>query len=305
MRYLLKKSPIIFAMKETNNQNKMHSLSNIFGIAVGCLMLTAASCGTAKLSVMSFNVRQSHAKEANPNDSWNNRKEACLEMLQTRKPDLVGFQEAQFKGQWSFFRDSLASEYGSFGIGRDNGVDKGETSGFLFKKSVLTLLDSGTFWVSETPDVPSNSFDEKYNRSLTWGLFKINKTGKRFFYFNTHLGLTWKSQVEGVNMIVRKMQELNPDGLPIIFSGDFNTDISSKAFDSLKQFMLNSHDVAPVTDDVPTYNAWGNKSKERIIDFIWITPDIKCLEYRTDTTPYGGHKLISDHYPVSCVIKIR
>lgn len=268
-------------------------------------MLTVASCGTAKLSVMSFNVRQSHAKEVNPNDSWNNRKEACLEMLQTRKPDLVGFQEAQFKGQWSFFRDSLASEYDSVGIGRDNGVDKGETSGFLYKTSVLTLLDSGTFWVSETPDVPSNSFDEKYNRSLTWGLFKVNKTGKRFFYFNTHLGLTWKSQVEGVNMIVGKMKEFNPEGIPLIFSGDLNTDISSKAFDSLKQFMVNSHDVAPVTDDIPTYNAWGNKNKERIIDFIWITPDIKCLEYHTDTTPYGGHELISDHYPISATLAFR
>ena len=106
---------------------------------------------------MSFNVRQSHAREVDPHNSWDNRADACLEMLQTRKPDLVGFQETQFKGQWSFFRDSLAAEYGSVGIGRDNGVDKGETSGFLYRNSVLTLLDSGTFWVSETPDVPSKS----------------------------------------------------------------------------------------------------------------------------------------------------
>lgn len=251
---------------------------------------------------MSFNVRQSHAKEARRSDNWPNRKEACLEMLKTRRPDLVGFQEAQYKGQWSFFRDSLSSEYGCFGIGRDNGADKGETSGFLYKTSVLTLLDSGTFWVSETPDVPSKSFDEKYNRSLTWGLFKVNRSGKRFYYFNTHLGLTWRSQKEGIDMIVGKMREINPEGLPLIFSGDLNTDISSKAFDSLKPIMLNSRDVAPVTDYIPTYNAWGNKQKECIIDFIWITPDIKCLEYHTDTNPYGGHELISDHYPISVKI---
>lgn len=262
------------------------------------------SCGNAKLMVMSFNVRQSHAKEANSNDSWTERKEACLEMLQTRKPDLVGFQEAQFKGQWSYFCENLASEYGSIGVGRDNGVDKGETSGFLYKKSVLTLLDSGTFWVSETPDIPSTSFDEKYNRSLTWGLFKVNSTGKRFYYFNTHLGLTWRSQKEGMDMIIRKMSEINREGLPLIFSGDLNTDISSPAFDSLKVVMLNSRDVAPVTDDIPTYNAWGNKDKERIIDFIWLTPGIKCLEYHTDTAPYEGHELISDHYPIYVIVKI-
>lgn len=263
------------------------------------LMLVFAVSCSPRLTVMSFNVRQSHAREADPHNSWDNRADACLEMLKVRQPDIVGFQEAQFKGQWSFFRDSLSSEYGSVGIGRDNGVDKGESSGFLYKRSVFTLLDSGTFWVSETPDVPSASFDEKYNRSLTWGLFKVNKTGKRFFYLNTHLGLTWKSQKEGIDMIVGKMQEMNPEGFPLIFSGDLNTDISSKAFDSLKHFMLNSRDIAPVTDDIPTYNAWGNKNKERIIDFIWITPDIKCLEYRADTTPYGGHEFISDHYPIS------
>ena len=270
---------------------------------VTALML--ASCGSTRLTVMSFNVRQSHVRERDENNNWVNRKEACLEMLKVRKPDIIGLQEAQFKDQWAFFRDTLQAEYGSVGVGRENGTDKGETSGFLYRKSALKLLDSGTFWVSETPDVPSKSFDEQYIRSLTWGLFQIRKTGKRFFYFNTHLGLTWKSQVEGIRMIIGKMEEINPDGLPLIFSGDLNTDISSKAFDSLKPLMLNSHDVAPVSDDIPTYNAWGNKDKERIIDFIWITPGIKCLEYRTDTTPYGGHELISDHYPISCVVKIR
>ena len=275
--------------------------SALRSISALLLLVFALSC-SPRLTVMSFNVRQSHAKEVRESDSWTNRKEACLEMLKTRRPDLVGFQEAQYKGQWSFFRDSLSSEYGSVGIGRDNGVDKGETSGFLFKTSVLTLLDSGTFWVSETPDVPSKSFDEKYNRSLTWGLFKVNKSGKRFYYFNTHLGLTWQSQKEGIDMIVGKMREINPEGLPLFFSGDLNTDISSKAFDSLKPIMLNSRDVAPVTDYIPTYNAWGNKQKECIIDFIWITPDIKCLEYHTDTNPYGGHELISDHYPISVKI---
>ena len=265
------------------------------------LTLLAVSC-SPRLTVMSFNVRQSHAKEVDPRNSWNNRADACLEMLKVRQPDLVGFQETQFKGQWTFFRDSLAAEYGSVGIGRDNGVDKGETSGFLYKRSVLSLLDSGTFWVSETPDVPSKSFDEKYNRSLTWGLFKVNKTGKRFFYFNTHLGLTWRSQKEDIELIVKKMWEINPDGLPLVFSGDLNTDITSAAFNPLKEVMLNAHDVAAQTDDVPTYNAWGNREKERIIDFIWITPDIQCLEYHTDTNPYGGHELISDHYPISVKI---
>lgn len=277
-------------------------MSRLLLNTIASLSLVVACSCSPRLMVMSFNVRQSHVREADSANNWSNRKEACLEMLQQRQPDLVGFQEAQFKGQWSYLRDTLSSAYGSVGIGRDNGTDKGETSGYLFKKSVLTLLDSGTFWISGTPEVPSPSFDEKYHRSLTWGLFRINRTGKKFYYFNTHLGLTWKSQKEGIELIVRKMRDINPDGLPLVFSGDLNTDISSPAFDPLKRIMLNAADVAPKTDNLPSFNAWGNKQKERIIDYIWLTPGIKCLEYRTDTSPYMGHELISDHYPISSTL---
>lgn len=267
-----------------------------------CIFPLLLSCASAKLTVMSFNIRQSHVKEKDPANNWTNRKDACLEMLKARQPDLVGFQEAQFRDQWAFLKDGLAAQYDNVGIGRDNGTDKGETSGFLYKRSVLTLLDSGTFWVSETPDVPSTSFDEKYNRSLTWGLFKINRTGKCFFYFNTHLGLTWRSQKEGVELILRKMKEINPEGLPLILSGDLNTIPTSPAFDPLREVMVDARDVARKTDTLPTFNAWGNKAKEAIIDFIWLTPDIRCREYRTDTSAYGGHALISDHYPISVTL---
>ena len=304
MRYLLKISPITFAMKETDNQTRMHSLSNVFRIAVGCLMLTLASCGTAKLSVMSFNVRQSHAKEVNPNDSWNNRKEACLEMLQQRKPDLVGLQEAQFKGQWSYLRDTLSTEYGSYGVGRRNGIDKGECMGILYRKDVLTLLNQGTFWQSETPDQPSACFDDVNERSVTWAVFKINKTGKKFFYVNTHMGLSDNSRSKGMEVILQRIPELNPDNLPVIITGDFNTTQGNFIFKGLRHSMVDSREVAPVTDNIKTYNAWGNEKKAAVIDHIWISKGMKCLEYHTDTNPYGGHELISDHYPVYIMVKL-
>ena len=103
-------------------------------------------------------------------------------------------------------------------------------------------------------------------------------------------------------MIIRKMREINPNGLPLIFSGDLNTSPDSPAFDPLRAIMADTREVAPKTDHLPTYNAWGNRDKERVIDFIWITPDIKCLEYHTDMAPYGGHDLISDHYPISALL---
>lgn len=277
--------------------------SALRNIAALLMLVFAISC-SPRLTVMSFNVRQSHAKEVRESDSWPNRKEACLEMLKTRRPDLVGFQEAQFKGQWSWLRDTLASEYGSYGLGRRNGADKGECMGILYRKDKLELLDSGTFWQSETPDTPSSCFDDINERSVSWAVFRILKNGKKFFFVNTHMGLSDNSRSKGMEVILKRLPELNPESLPVIITGDFNTTPGNFIFKELRTTMDDSRDVAPVTDRLNTYNAWGNGKKAVVIDHIWISKGLKCLEYHTDTAPYGGHELISDHYPVYTIIKI-
>lgn len=266
--------------------------------------LVLASC-SHRISVMSFNVRQSKAKEADPNNSWSNRKESCLTMLKETMPDVVGFQEVQMGDQWPFFRDGMHESHDGYAIGRRDGNVKGETSGFLYNRKKLTLLEHGTFWLSETPEEPSLSFDEKYYRSATWGVFKVAKSNKHFLYVNTHMGLTYKSQVEGFKVILDKLPELNPHGYPVVITGDFNVPVNHDAFAQARETMNNALDVAmqKVNADAPTYNAWGNESKYVIIDHIWLSRDIRCLVYVTDNKAYDGHQFISDHYPVIAELK--
>lgn len=272
------------------------------------LVLTAAvvlvSCGP-KVTVMSFNVRQSKAKEVDPGNSWINRKDACLQMLKETMPDVVGFQEVQMGDQWPFFRDSLKTSYDGYAIGRRDGKVKGETSGFLYNRDKLTLLEHGTFWLSETPEVPSLSFDEKYYRSATWGIFKVAKSNKYFLYINTHMGLTYMSQTKGFKVILDKLPELNPIGYPVVITGDFNVTMSHDAFDTARQTMNNAIEVAErkVCADAPTYNAWGNERRYAIVDHIWLSKDVKCLLYVTDNKEYDGHKFISDHFPIMTELK--
>ena len=263
-----------------------------------------ASC-SPKITVMSFNVRQSKAKEADQNNSWVNRKNACLQMLRETMPDVVGFQEVQMSDQWPFFRDSLKASYDGYAIGRRDGKVKGETSGFLYNRDKLTLLEHGTFWLSETPDKPTLSFDEKYYRSATWGIFKVNRSGKHLFYVNTHMGLTYKSQVEGFKVILQQIPELNPEGYPVVITGDFNVPAGHDAFIQARQMMNNAIDVAKKKQnaDAPTYNAWGNERKFAIIDHVWLSRDIRCTVYVTDNNEYGGHQYISDHFPVIAELK--
>ena len=280
----------------------MTKTSDILSILL--IAISFASC-SPKVTVMSFNVRQSKAKEVDPNNSWSNRKETCLHMLHETMPDVVGFQEVQMDDQWPFFRDGMQATHDGYAIGRRDGKVKGETSGFLYNRDRLTLLEHGTFWLSETPEEPSLSFDEKYYRSATWGIFKVANANKHFLYVNTHMGLTYKSQVEGFKVILAKLSEINPNGYPVVITGDFNVPANHDAFAEARATMNNAIDVAKkkVNADAPTYNAWGNEKKYVIIDHIWLSRDIKCVVYVTENKPYGGHQFISDHYPVIAELK--
>ncbi len=279
-------------------------LKNRFTQIILSALILFSSC-SPKVTVMSFNVRQSKAKESDSNNSWVNRKNSCLQMISETMPDIVGFQEVQMKDQWPFFRDGLSEHYDGYAIGRRDGKEKGETSGFIYRRDNLILLEHGTFWLSETPEEPSLSFDEKYYRSATWGIFKVRKSGKHLFYVNTHMGLTYKSQVEGFKVILEKIPVLNPKGYPVVITGDFNVTVDHNAFVTARQTLNNALDVAKekYNADAPTYNAWGNERKFAIIDHIWLSKDIKCMVYITDDKPYDGHQYISDHFPVSAEIK--
>ena len=280
----------------------MSRLSQILIALLSALSLISCS---PKLTIMSFNVRQSKAKEVDPNNSWKNRKEACLTMLKETMPDVVGFQEVQMGDQWPFFRDGMQATHDGYAIGRRDGKVKGETSGFLYNREKLTLLEHGTFWLSETPEKPSLSFDEKYYRSATWGIFKVAVSNKHFLYINTHMGLTYKSQTQGFKVILEKLPEINPNGYPVVITGDFNVPADHNAFAQARATMNNALEVAERKEnaDAPTYNAWGNERRYAIVDHIWLSKDIKCLVYVTDNKPYGGHQLISDHFPVTAEIK--
>ena len=74
-------------------------------------------------------------------------------------------------------------------------------------------------------------------------------------------------------------------------------------FEGIRESMVCTREVAPITDDVKTYNAWGNEAKAYQCDHIWITNTIKCSEYKTVTQWYDGHKYVSDHFPVYSIIE--
>ena len=247
------------------------------------------------LKVMSYNIRMGVAKDGT--NSWEYRYPATALMLQDQMPDVFGVQEA-FEFQIRFIEDNFA-DYDSVGVGRDNGKSEGEFMSIFWNKKTVKMVKWGTFWLSETPEKPSKGWDAACKRTATWALMKDKKTGKHFYYVNTHLDHRGsEARRQGLNLIVSRIDEINQKGYPMVLTGDLNMKPDDAALTGLEQRMQSARKIAPKTDNHATLNLWGKGKADMVIDYIYVSGFSACPEYHTVNEKYGQWKYISDHYPV-------
>lgn len=248
-----------------------------------------------ELKVMSYNIRMGIAKDGT--NSWEFRCPATIEMLNAQKPDVFGVQEA-FEFQIRFIEE-YCRDYKSVGVGRDDGKKKGEYMSIFWNKKTVSLLKWGTFWLSETPDKPSKGWDAHCRRTATWALMKDKKTGKKFYFVNTHLDHKGKeAQKNGLKLIVDRIESINPQGYPMVLTGDFNIKPDNAALVGLDSRMQSTRKIAADTDNHNTFNGWSVKPTDSVIDYIYISGFSSCPQYKTVTEKYAERPFVSDHYPI-------
>ena len=254
-----------------------------------------ASAQTSELKVMSYNIRLSSAKDGT--NSWMYRCPATLEMLEDQQPDVFGVQEAL--GDQIRFLEEFTKDYDCVGVGRDDGRKKGEYMSIFWNKKTVKMLKWGTFWLSETPEKPSKGWDAACFRTATWALMRDKRTGKKFYFVNTHLDhVGVEARRNGLDLIVDRIAEINKEGLPMILAGDFNMKPSAPELKELDARMKSARKVALKTDSHNTYNGWGKAKADDVIDYIYISCFSSCPEYRTETKKYSDRTYVSDHYPI-------
>ncbi len=247
------------------------------------------------LKVISYNIRMGAAKDGT--NSWEFRYPATALMIEDQKPDVFGLQEA-FSYQVRFIAENF-KDYDNVGVGRDNGKDKGEFMSIFWNKKTIKMVKWGTFWLSETPEKPSMGWDAACKRTATWALMKDKRTGKMFYFVNTHLDHKGKeAQRKGLELIVSRIDEINPKGYPMILTGDFNIKPDNVALKGLEEKMQSARKIAPKTDNAATFNNWGKAKSDMVIDYIYVSGFSACPEYHTINEKYGDWKYISDHYPI-------
>ena len=244
------------------------------------------------MQVMSFNVRNASAKDGD--NCWENRRDAAVAMLNTINPVVVGLQEAL--PEQEAYLTAGCPQYLSYGVGRNDGVN-GERMSILYHREILEFVDGGTWWLSETPDVPSVGWDAKYPRTATWALLRFRRGGQAFYFVNTHLDHKGvEARKNGLAMVVRKIREMNPD-IPMVLTGDFNVEPGDPALTALDGLMLDARTTAPESVSTPSFNGY-KPQPQKIIDYIYYSGFSGAASFRVVTESYLGVPFISDHYPI-------
>jgi endonuclease/exonuclease/phosphatase family metal-dependent hydrolase len=257
--------------------------------------------GRNKKEVMSFNLMTYNIRMNTPDDginAWPLRKDKVIGLLKFHQADLFGVQEAlpeQVQDLVAGFPD-----FDHVGVGRDDGISKGEHMCIFYRKARFEKLADGNFWLSQTPDKPGLGWDAACNRTCTWIKLKDRMTGKTFFHFNTHLDHRGDTaRLEGSKLILQKIAEINRQYLPVLLTGDFNSTKSGAPIQTILQVLADSREKSMAKPYGPegTSGGFDVKLMPRIIDYIFINDKVKILRYGILTDSWGLF-YPSDHLPV-------
>jgi endonuclease/exonuclease/phosphatase family metal-dependent hydrolase len=274
-----------------------------------------ATEGAPPLSILTFNIRYNNP--ADGEDAWPHRKAMAAAVIRDHAADSVGLQEA-LKGQIAELLAALPG-YAIVGVGRDDGKEKGEYSAIMYRTDRLKVLESGTFWLSETPEVPgSKSWATACTRVCTWARFEDRAAaGRTFYHFNTHMDhQSQEARVNGARLIVERIAARpHPDA--VIVTGDFNAGEENPAVrtftapraDAPGGFIDTFRATHPAERNIGTFHAFegtpGAKGSTRDkIDFVLVSPGWSTRSAEIVTASVKG-RYPSDHFPVAATIALE
>ena len=263
-------------------------------------LLTAFAFGSSaqELKIISFNIRYNSYNNIDGVNGWPNRKAAVVKMINEERPAAIGLQEALI--DQLRYLDSCLPGYKRVGVGRDDGKEAGEFMAIYYDAERFENLGYDTWWLSETPDVPSKGWDAACRRTVTALRLLDRESGMEFVYLNTHLDHVGKVAREEGARFIASLVEGNFADIPVILGGDMNSSIDDPIFEAFfEQGFKAAREMTPKTSHKDTYTGFG-KDTPSVIDHFFVR-GANVLEFRTLNGNYGV-PYISDHYPIEIFI---
>lgn len=248
------------------------------------------------LRIMSFNIRCADVNGVPVSD----RIGIGVRQIKEVMPDSLGIQEAT--PEWMKALDKRLALYDWVGVDREDGgspLEGYESCPIFYLKSRLRLLDTGDFWVSETPDFPSLGPGASCKRICTWAKFLIRETGEEYVHVNTHYDhISEAARVQGAQIVTAFIRD-NFAGLPVVFTADMNTDEKGEAYSVMTQGLADARFTAEDCVTYGTFHAGKDPAKnaDYYIDFILYNDAFRAAAYRTVTKGVDD-RFSSDHFPI-------
>ena len=307
-----------------------------------CAMMAmfAFTAMAQELNVGSFNVRtggplkegQVRPKKGDYSkfNGWDDRKQYVGALINLEAFDVFGSQEVKHKQLLDMVE--MLPDYDYVGVARDDGATKGEYCPVFYRKKEFKLLNSGTFWLSETPDEVSKGWDGMCRRICTWVYLQRKSDKARFYFISTHLDHRGKvAQIEGGKLVLDWIKK-NCKGETVIVVGDFNVTQTSDCYKVFAEsgILEDTYETAKYRfAPTGTFNGFNpRRYTTHRIDHIFVSKGTKVSRYGVLTYHYfrdmtakeeamdtlapkeikgenRDSKCISDHYAIQSFITLK
>lgn len=258
----------------------------------------------APARVLSFNIRYGTADDGA--HRWPNRRAAVVGTIADHAPHILGIQEAL-----RFQLDEIGAalpRYREIGVGRDDGRTAGEYSAILVDTSRFAVHSSGTFWLSDTPDVPgSMHWGNRITRITTWARLVDRATGDTVRVYNAHWDHeSQPSRERSATLMLSRIGSDEAGTDRVLVLGDFNSDEANPAFrallaDPAARLRDSFRELHPHAKIVGTFNSFRGDSTAGKIDAVLVGRGWEVLGAGIDRRKWS-ELWASDHFAVWSII---
>ena len=261
----------------------------------------------ANCIVGSYNIRNMKSDKGTVND-WDGRKVDLVDQIRRLDMDVFGLQEV-FPEQLDYIRTRMP-EWEFVGEFRNADRVSGEASPVGYRKSRFEAIGKGTFWLSETPEIPgSKSWNTACTRVCSYLVLKDRTSGTKFCFANTHTDhRSAEAREKGMLLVLERMKEFG-EGAPIVFVGDHNCNYASAPAKAVRRILRDARNISAVKDPGPvnTFHRWGAlmDDPDQRIDYIYVSEGVEVINFETHEERRQGKGLyLSDHFPITATIRL-
>jgi len=233
-----------------------------------------------QLNVMSFNILTHPTKE---------RFDQIAEIIKQYSPDVIGFQEVT-PASMSMLKATFGDRYGYINLERDRASR--ESTPLFYDKTKYNLIESGSGWLSDTPDVMSKYPESDYHRVYVYAVLENKETGTKFVHVNTHIDYVGEVISKQINVLLERTKHLA--NLPMFYTADWNMSPSAEGYRLMTEAgYLDAATMTDNTDLAPTMVGGGAR-----IDFCFTSMRHTFVGVYDVIDGHEVSDTASDHYAV-------